>query len=254
MAFLFQLLVNYAGLIYIGCAIGAVLSIRDILVARVELQTTRYSLEREAASNRIVRGSIMVVLFTGLLIVTLILANNVAPKLLLESTQSTATPSFLLPTSTATPTIQPTATHKPTLTPVPTSATPALSVATPAPPTIEPTALPLPPVSCPAPNVQLTAPTPGQIVSGEFQFFGTADAPNFAFYKFTLKGPGTNNIELTAGDPVHEAKRNAVLGSIDLSIYLNQPGVYLVGLVVVDNTGSEYPHCIIPIVVQAAAP
>ena len=68
MAFLIQLLANYAGLIYIGCAIGVAFSVRDILAARAEIQVTRYSLEREAASSRIVRGSIMVVLFIGVAI------------------------------------------------------------------------------------------------------------------------------------------------------------------------------------------
>jgi hypothetical protein len=253
MAFLIQLLANYAGLIYIGCAIGAAFAVRDILAARSEALLTRFSLEREAASSRIVRSSIMVVLFIGLAIVTLILASNVAPNLP-RASSSTPTPSFALPTGTATPTIQPTPTRKPTLTPAPTRAGPSSITTTPEPPTLEPTLLPLPPVSCPAPNVQLTAPASGQIVSGEFQLFGTANAPNFAFYKFTLKGPGTNEVELTAGEPVREAKQAAVLGSLDPSIYFNQPGVYLVGLVVVDNTGSEYPHCVLPIVIQPPAP
>jgi hypothetical protein len=250
MEFLIQLLANYAGLIYIGCVIGSAFSIRDILAARSEKQITRFSLEREAANSRIVRGSIMVVLFIGLAMVTLILATTTAPNLS-RAPSGTPTPSFLLPTSTATPTIQPTPTHKPTLTPAPTSAVPSAITTTPEPPTLEPTLLPLPPAACPAPNVQLTAPVPGQIVSGEFQLFGTANAPNFAFYKFTLRGPGTNDVELTAGQPVREAKQAAVLGSLDPSIYFNQPGIYLVGLVVVDNTGSEYPHCVIPIVIQA---
>lgn len=250
MTFLIQLLANYAGLIYIGCAIGAAFAVRDILAARAEMQITRFSMEREAASSRSVRSSIMVLLFSGLAIVTLILANNIAPNLPLASS-GTATPAFVLPTGTAKPTIQPTPTRKPTLTPAPTSSVPSLITTTPEPPTLEPTLLPLPSVSCPAPNVQLTVPVPGQIVSGEFQLFGTASAPNFAFYKFTLKGPGTNDLELTAGEIVREAKQAAVLGSLDPSIYFNQPGLYLVGLVVIDNTGSEYPHCVIPIVIQA---
>ncbi len=249
MTFLFQLFAKYAGLIYIACAIGVAFSIRDILAAREQKRITRFSLEREEANSRIVRGSIGVVLFLGLIVVTSIIANDVAPAVIADATRSTSTPSFILPTGTPTPTIQPTATHKPTRTPAPTSAVPVLETPTPEPPTVEPTPWP---ISCPAPNVQLTAPTPGQIVSGEFQLFGTATAPNFAFYKFTLKGPGTNNVELTAGEPVHEPKQAYVLGSLDLSVYLNQPGLYFVSLVVVDNTGSEYPHCVVPILVQPA--
>ncbi len=254
MVFFVQLLANYAGLIYIGCAIGAAIYLRDILAARSELQISLYSLEREGASSRVTRGSIMVVLFIGVAVIAYILANVVAPTLPLGSLNSTPTPSFLVPTATVTPTIQPTPTRKPTATPAPTSTAPQPNVATQAPPTPAATTLPLPPVSCPAPNVQLTAPTPGQIVSGEFQMFGTADAPNFAFYKFTLQGPGTQNVELTAGEAVRDPKHAAVLGSLNPSIYFDQPGVYLLGLVVVDNTGSEYPHCVIPIIIQPPPP
>lgn len=254
MAFFVQLLANYAGLIYLGCAIGAAIYIRDILAARSELQTSLYSLEREAAGNRAARGSIMVVVFVGIAVITYILATAVVPTLPAGSLSSTPTPSLLGPTSTATPTIQPTATRPPTATPAPTDTTPQPNAVTPEPATPTPTSPPLPPVSCPAPNVQLTAPTPGQIVSGEFQMFGTATAPNFAFYKFTLKGPATNNNEQTVGDVVRDARQGAVLGSIDPSILFNQPGVYMLGLVVVDNTGNEYPHCEIPIIIQPATP
>jgi len=254
MAFFVELLANYAGLIYIGCAIGAAIYIRDILAARSDLQTSLYSLEREAANHRVVRGSILVVLFVGAALIAFVLANVVAPTLPMSSGNSTPTPSLLSPTKTATPTLQPTPTRKPTATSEPTSTSPQPVAATEVPPTLIATSLPLPPVSCPAENVQVSAPVSGQIVSGEFQLFGTATAPNFAFYKFTLNGPGTNNLEQTVGDVVRDARQAAVLGSIDPSGLLSEPGVYLLSLVVVDNTGNEFPHCTIPIIIQAAAP
>jgi hypothetical protein len=113
-----------------------------------------------------------------------------------------------------------------------------------------PTALPLP-AACPDPNAQIVAPVAGQVFSGEIQVRGTADAPNFAFYKLTLNGPATGNVTQTAGDVVHAPVRGGVLGAIDPANLLSQPGIYVVGLVVVDNTGNELPHCSVSIVVQA---
>ena len=255
MAFFVQLLANYAGLIYIGCVIGAAIYIRDILAARNDLQRSLYSLERESAGGRVVRGSIMIAVFGLIVIATYVLANVVAPQLPASLLDATPTSAFVLPTNTPTVTIQPTATR--TATPATagpgvTSPTAENSVPQDATPTS--TTPSLPPVSCPDPNVQLTAPAPGQVVSGEFQLFGTADEPNFAFYKFTLKGPATGDVEQTAGDVVRQAKRNDVLGSIDPALLLDQPGVYILGLVVVDNTGNEYPHCTLPIIIQPPTP
>ena len=98
--------------------------------------------------------------------------------------------------------------------------------------------------------MQIVAPIAGQVFSGAIQVRGTADAPNFAFYKFTLNGPATSNVTQTAGDVVRAPVRDGVLGAIDATNLLSQPGVYVLGLVVVDNTGNELPHCKVSIVVQ----
>jgi hypothetical protein len=258
MASLFQVLANYAGLIYLGCVIGVVFYIREIVAARQDLHKSLYSLEREAAGGRVVRGTLLIVLFGAIAIATYVLATVVVPQLPVEGANGTPTPALLVWTYTPTPTLQatPTRTPKPP-TPVTTGATiaPAENV-TPLPPTatLGPTTLPLPAAACPDPNVQLTAPVSGQTFSVDIQLRGTADTPNFAFYKFTLKGPATGDVEKTVGDVVRTPRRDAVLGSISAASLLAQPGVYIVGLVVVDNTGNEYPHCTLPIVVQPAAP
>jgi len=49
---------------------------------------------------------------------------------------------------------------------------------------------------------------------------------------------------------VRTPKRDEVLGSINGAALIDQPGVYIVSLVVVDNTGNELPHCSVPIVIQ----
>lgn len=251
MAVLVQILANYAGLIYLGCVIGAVLYIREIIAARQDLRQSLYSLEREAAGGRVVRSAVMLLVFGFIVIATYILSTVVAPNMPATLEEETPTPSFTLPTNTPTPTYQPTPTRTPRPTLAPTSAViaPAPGEVTPEQPTPTPPSS-LPPVSCPDPNAQLTAPVAGQTFSGDIQLRGTANAPDFAFYKFTLKGPATNNVEQTTGDVVRTAKRDEVLGSINGAALIDQPGVYIVSLVVVDNTGNELPHCSVPIVIQ----
>ena len=249
MAFFVQLLANYAGLIYIALIIGAAFYVREIIVARQDLQQSLYSLEREAANSRLWRSFLMLGLLGLVAAATLILSTVVAPQVTTGVGRATPTAAFTLPTNTPTPTFQPTPTRTPRPpTPVPGTLTPTVAGAVPEVPT--PTALPLP-AACPDPNVQIVAPVAGQVFSGEIQVRGTADAPNFAFYKLTLNGPATGNVTQTAGDVVRAPVRDGVLGAIDPANLLSQPGVYMVGLVVVDNTGNELPHCDVSIVVQA---
>jgi hypothetical protein len=249
MAFFVQLFANYAGLIYIVLIVGAVFYVREILVARQDLQQSLYSLEREAASSRLWRGVVMLGVLALVAFATFILSTVVAPQLTTDEGRVTPTPAFTLPTNTPTPTFQPT----PTRTPRPPTATPG----TPTPTvsgaaTEEPTPTPpsVPAANCPDPNVQIVAPVAGQVFASEIQVRGTAKADNFAFYKLTLNGPATNGETQTAGDVVRTPVDGGVLGAIDPTNLLSQPGVYVVGLVVVDNTGNELPHCTVSIVVQ----
>lgn len=251
MAFFVQLLANYAGLIYVACIVGAVLYIREIITARQDLRHALYSLEREAANSRLVRGVLMIGVFAAISLGTYIIAAYVAPNLPADAPDSTPTAPFILTSDTPTPTFQPspTRTPRPTLTPTgaaaPTQAAqPTTDQATPTP------AAALPPVSCPDPNVQLVAPAAGQTFNGPIQLRGTADTANFAFYKFTLQGPATGNVPTTAGEVVREPRRDAVLGQIDATTLLSQPGTYIISLVVVDNTGNEAPHCAVPVIIQ----
>ena len=92
MAFFVQLLANYAGLIYLGCVIGVVLYLREIVAARQDLHKSLYSLEREAAGGRVVRGTLLIVLFGAIAIATYVLATVVAPQLPVEGADGTPTP------------------------------------------------------------------------------------------------------------------------------------------------------------------
>jgi hypothetical protein len=253
MAFFVQLLANYAGLIYLACVVGVFVYFREILAAQQASRNALYSLEREAAGARTGRAVLMIAVFLAIGGGTYLVKTQIAPNLPAGEPNETPTPSFLLPTESPTPTFQPspTRTPRPTATPTgqapPTEAAPALQAATPA-----PTPPALPAAVCPDPNVQLVAPVAGQTFTGTIQLRGTADAQNFAFYKFTLTGPGTGNVEQTAGDVVREPRRDTVLGEINPAGLMAQPGVYIVALVVVDNTGNELPHCTVPVIIQPA--
>jgi hypothetical protein len=249
MASLLQILANYAGLIYLGCAVGVVLYLREIFAARQDRRQSLYALEREAANSRAARG-VMMILVLGLLAgTTYMLSTYVAPTLETNQAVATPTPPFSLASETPAPTLQPSPTRTPRPTLTPTGVAPieptAAAVESPT-----PTPLPLPPASCPDPNVQLVAPVPGQTFNGSIQLRGTADTPNFAFYKFTLQGPATGEVAQTAGEVVHAPRRDAVLGDIDGAALLAQPGVYVISLIVVDNTGNEFPACTVPVIIR----
>ena len=249
MAFFVQLLVSYSGLIYIALIIGVAFYLREIFSARQELQQSLYSLEREAARSRLWRGVMMSALLGLIAAAIFVLSNVVAPELADSAARITPTLPFILNTTTPTPTFQPTPTRTPrppTLAP----GTPTPTVAGAPTPTMSPTPPPLPSSSCPDPNVQIVAPIAGQTFNGTIQVRGTADAPSFAFYKFTLSGPATNNVTQTAGDVIRTPKRDGVLGEIAANNLVTSPGAYVLGLVVVDNTGNELPHCTVPIVIQ----
>ncbi len=250
MTFFVQLLANYAGLIYIALIVGAVFYIREIVGAWQDLQQSLYSLEREAANSRLWRGILMLGLLGLIAVATFVLATVVAPQVIATDGRVTPTAAFKLPTDTPTPTFQPTPTRTPRPpTPTPGTPTPTVQSAPTAGPTPTPAALPA--STCPDPNVQIIAPVTGQVFSSEIQVRGTAAATNFAFYKLTLNGPATNGVTQTAGDVVRTPVHNGVLGAIDPTNLLTQPGVYVLGLVVVDNTGNELPHCTVSIVVQS---
>ena len=250
MAFFVQLLANYAGLIYIALIVGVVFYLREIIAARQDLQQSLYSLEREAANSRLWRSVVMLVLVgldrRGHLCV--VDGGGAAAGDRRRACHADAGVY---------------AAHEHAHSDVPADADAHTASAhagagyTHADDRrcADRRRLRRRRRHCRRarvliPNVQIVAPIAGQAFSGEIQVRGTADAPNFAFYKFTLNGPATNNVTQTAGDVVRAPVRDGVLGAIDPTNLVSHPGVYVVGLVVVDNTGNELPHCTVSIVIQ----
>ena len=101
-------------------------------------------------------------------------------------------------------------------------------------------------VGCSNENATFTRPEPGAEVRGLIEIKGTANIPNFAFYKIEVRSNDPNSVwqVITAGT---EGKLDDTLGTWDTSLVEN--GVYLLQLVVTDNAGNAPLPCTQEIVV-----
>lgn len=160
MTTLLQRLIEYAWILYTGCAIGVVVYVVRALVAHKEQGLAIFTLEREMATARAVQAWGMVVIFIAIGAVIFISATFILPDLPFYN------PAMPLPTSTPragvelfTPGATPTPTEPliQTLTPLTTTG----AISTPPPP--EPTEPPQPePTEAPTPTA-----TPEAAASGE---------------------------------------------------------------------------------------
>ncbi len=136
----------------------------------------------------------------------------------------------------------------------PSSAGPAAAAEATAPPTSTPILGAGPVVvdssGCQNPNVTLVKPTAGETLLGGYEVRGTANIPNFAFYKVEISGAATSGawVTLVVGNV---PQPGGVLGTFDTQPY--QPGEYAFRLVVTDNVGQPAPACVIVVVFQAPA-
>jgi hypothetical protein len=93
----------------------------------------------------------------------------------------------------------------------------------------------------------ISEPKDGDTISGVVVVRGTADIPNFGFYKYEIARPGeTVWLSINAGE---QPVREDVLGEWVTSVL--PPGDYNLRLVVADNQGKFLPACIIQVRVIA---
>jgi len=258
MAVIPQLIAEYALLLYGMCALGTLFYIWSAIRARQESDQALYSIQRDSAVSRGLRAWLMAGLFVLIAIGVFVIYAYVEPTLADEAAMNTPPASLLLtPTPTGGP---PTLSAEPgasanTLTPTP--GTPAVTP-TPA-PTLPPLAT-LPPVTPDTPTpevptepqvltsagVQITYPAPGDRLWGIVEIRGTANIPEFNFYKFELQFPGSSDWATLEIYNVPVA--GGVLGYWDTT---NLPtGEYKLRLVVVDNTHNYPPPFEISIVIE----
>jgi hypothetical protein len=250
-----RLIARYAIVLYVLCALGVLFYIRAAFLARRKEDVALFSLEREDAASQNIRSWLMagVCVLIGLGVYGM--GRFVVPNLPSEPAQETPEIAFLLtPSPVATITSPPTMTPEPTATraPVPTVA----PIATPlqrAPDTPVPTSSGegvggLVPAACTSAGTQIVSPRNGDYLSGAVDVAGTANLPNFSFYKFEVQWPGSTEwVTLQSFDtPV----AGGFLGTWDTTPEAYQPGVYKFRLVVVDNTGNFPEPCVISVILE----
>lgn len=223
---------DYEIWIYVIVGGLALWQVRKFILGWMELRGAAFGLEREKAEAKI---NVAASLFTLLLMIGVaefVLVSFVAPLVPEASPLPTTTLDLL-----ATPTI--------TL-PAPSSVTQVAPTAM-AP---QPTLAALSDSNCMPGQIEITEPKNGDTLSGVVTLRGSANIPNFGFYKYEVAHPGDRAwLSINAGEkPVS----NDVLGEWATTVL--PPGDYLLRLIVTDNQGVALPPCIIRVVVVAPTP
>ena len=219
------------------------------LLARREGARSIFKLEQEQAQTRYRRNVTISAVILLLIAAVFVMSNPLLPgpsSTTPEPTQTQTTgplaAATLTPTSppptltqTATPTRErPTRPPQPTLTPeVSTTIAPAVR-----------------PPACPDANVRISSPGMNQIVQGNLPIRGTANVPNFQYYKVEIgPGAGPQDHEWTVIGQLHKTPVvSGVLEAFNSGAY--PPGTYTLRLVVVDNTGNYPEPCRVTVAVQ----
>jgi hypothetical protein len=217
---------SYAILIYFLVFIGLIFSIRSLAKARHEVSESLFGLERETAHRHISQA---------LAALTLVIFLGVAESVLVI---------FLAPTMPAnsllvTPTINPLTTTTGT---IPPGLLATIGVSSPLSTSISQTS------GCIPGQIMITSPKPGSIIKGQVELSGTADIPNFGFYKYEFSPIGLDSWSTIGAD--RKITRESPLGNWDTSEVT--PGDYELRLVVIDNLGNSFPPCIV--LLRVAAP
>ena len=184
-----------------------------------------YGLEREVAHRHLSRGVAALSLVVFLAIAQLFLTGYLAHNM----------PSIsLLATPTMNPLITPTITIPPEL-------LATFSVLTPAPTSTVQT------TGCIPGQVIISSPKPGDVIKGQVILVGSANIPNFGFYKYEFSPYGTDAWSTIQAN--RDVKQDMELGLWDTSEV--SPGDYNLRLIVIDNQGNALPACIVPLRVAA---
>jgi hypothetical protein len=96
---------------------------------------------------------------------------------------------------------------------------------------------------CVPDQIMITAPEPGEPVSGTVKITGTANVPNFGFFKYEVAPMGSQNWATISAkrDPVI----NGEIGDWNTSSLAN--GFYFLRLVITDNVGVALEPCVIAV-------
>lgn len=217
MGAVYRTLATYEPLIYIALAIGGLFAFRRMWHSWREWRDSVYGLEREFALRRLGQATAISFLILGLIFAEFFIATFVAPSLPASDILATPTLNLLV--------------------------TPAGTVAPGTTPLAITQDVPNGMSGCVPDQIMITAPRPGDIVRGIVEITGTANVPNFAFYKYEIAPMGTQNWSPVSA--AREPKTNESLGSWSTTSLTN--GDYFLRLVITDNVGKELEPCVLAV-------
>src|SRR5215217_5053721 len=217
MGFVYRTLANYEPLIYIALAIVGLFAFRRMWRSWREWRDSVYGLEREFALQRLGQATAIALLILGLVFAEFFVATFIAPSLPASDIMATPTLNLLV-------------TPQGTLSPGST----ALAVTQPVPSGMS---------GCVPDKVMITSPKPSEVVKGTITITGTADVPNFAFYKYEVTSMGTQNWVTIAAKQVPVKDKD--LGEWNTLPFAN--GDYFLRLVIIDNVGASLEPCVIAV-------
>ncbi len=216
---------DYSVVVFLLLLVGGIFAVRGLGRARAEKTEAVFILENELAQRHLRQSTAILVTVLLLVLsefVVVVFLTPILPELTLNS-QSDGQLS-VIPTHT-----------------IPAEIMQTLNASTPA-------ATSTVTISgCIPAQIMLTFPAPGQEVSGKITLIGSADIPNFGFYKYEFSPIGMEIWStIQAGRDVIQ---NDDLGIWDTSELT--PGDYLLRLVITDNQGDVLPACVVPIRIKA---
>jgi hypothetical protein len=215
----YRTLASYEPLIYIVLAIGALFAFRRMWRSWREWHDSVYGLEREFALRRLVQASGLALLILALVFAEFFIATFIAPSLPASDIMLTPTLNLL---------VTPVGTLAPGMT--------ALAVTQPVPSGMS---------GCVPDKIMITSPQPGSDtpLQGTISIKGTADVPNFGFYKYEVAPMGSQNWATIAAN--RQPVTNGELGKWNTASVAN--GDYFLRLVITDNVGASLEPCVIAV-------
>lgn len=266
---------NISSGLYLLCAVALLFSSRQLMLARQEVRVAEFELERELARKKqasaVTRTLGLVELLLAIFAISSVIAPTVRTDLTNFDVGLVAAEMTNVPFMTSTPggsgqivvgegtqggivsienlmasvTAQagmgeggPVIRITPTITPTFVG-------------TINPDVGPV--LGCDTPDATLEVPANGQVIFDSLEVRGTANAPNFALYKFELSGPSTGNAFTPfGGDKISPVPQKGSLGQLALSGF--QPGFYQFRLAVFDNTNTLRASCTVTVELRERPP
>jgi hypothetical protein len=209
------LIASLQGWIYVLLLLTSLVYLRLVLKWHNQVRNSQFALEREKASSQRSRAAGMLVLILAAVAATFVISTFLVPQFP-ASPQATAIPTISL--------LEPEAIQDSSVEP---PVTPSGA-------------------GCLNEGATISSPISGEEVRGLVEVRGTADIPNFAFYKIEIKPSEPSSVwqVITAGTDILTEE---VLGMWDTNLVEN--GVYLLQLVVTDTAGNAPLPCAVEIVV-----